>query len=370
MFSKTRPTWLGVILVLATIAGACGDDADSTDGAPESDATATTQPPEPEDADAGDGGEEADPVGDSTDDDDAPESSTRTVTHVLGTTEIPREPERIYVNDPNALDVLVALGADVAGATRWRPEFPVPEYIASVSEVDIELSADREPNFEMVAAFAPDLIVTANSTDNTAYDLFSQIAPTVAYGESFDTADRSGWKVALEEIAAIIGREDAVAGILADYDADVARLAAALDQAGLADSTFAVMQPRDNINFRLRIPLGMVLGDTLWDDVGLAYQEFDDGLLADHGFFADLSAERVDLITADMLFVLVPLGFGEVAREQLESNPLWSFMPSFQQGNICLLDAEGGDQAWFENGPLSLRRVVDDVIGCIEAFDT
>ncbi|MEM9516632.1 MAG: ABC transporter substrate-binding protein [Actinomycetota bacterium] len=293
------------------------------------------------------------------------DATTRTVDHAFGTTDVPTEPQAIYVHDPNALDMLVALEAPVIGATRFRDEVPMPSYLEERFEGEIELSLNREINFEAVAALGPDLIVMPATSDDRTYDLFSQIAPTVVYGNpGVGFAGRASWNEALEEIADYVNRSDKVDEVLAVYDADVARLQDTIATESLEGSTIAVLRPRGLDLVWLQVPVGMTAGDTIWDDIGLPYQEVTEGL-SDDGTFAEVSAERTDLITAEFAFMLIPDGLTEIVEQELDTNPLWSTIPAIANGNLCLINAEGSEQAWLATGPIGLERIADEIDDCL-----
>lgn len=384
MTVRRRSVRSAIALCGALAAAACGgtDDrsasetstprAPDTTSAPEDD---SADEPETDGATATGEGENEPAAGDAderdagatdTADQAAPSNGTRVVTHGLGETEIPVDPSRVYVADPGGLDAAIALDAAVIGATRWRDDVGVPPYVSAVAGREIPTPTDRfNPNYEAVLALDPDLIIVPDSADTTQYDLFSEIAPTVAYGADMGTGDRPSWNVIVEQLADFTGRTDRLDEVFSAYDADVERLRARIDDAGLSDATVAVVRPRSTIEFRLYRPVGLSAGDTLWADAGISYQDVPESIMADNGVWAPLSAERLDEVSAELVFIVLPAGQAETAAAELESNSIWTTLPAVENGTVCLVDGEASETAWFVVGPLSLGQIVDDVVACL-----
>jgi iron complex transport system substrate-binding protein len=125
-------------------------------------------------AGCGNGVEEGEPSG---------SGETRSVEHLLGTTEVPASPERVVALDGgNDLEALCALDVTpiaagearrAEGQNRWE------NYIESRCELDgVEFLTGRDQaNLERVAALWPDLILY-----EPLYDELSRIAPTGGRG--------------------------------------------------------------------------------------------------------------------------------------------------------------------------------------------
>ncbi|WP_017569479.1 siderophore ABC transporter substrate-binding protein [Nocardiopsis halotolerans] len=124
-----------------------------------------------------------------------------------GEIEIPRNPETVVVFDNAQLDILDALGVDVAGVPAADN---VPELLADHAESDdvANVGSLFEPDFEAVAALDPDLVISGGRSSAVTGEL-AEIAPTIdmsldsadvlgsiserttAYGEIFDRADEA-----------------------------------------------------------------------------------------------------------------------------------------------------------------------------------
>jgi len=147
------------------------------------------------------------------------EKGTTTVTHALGTIEVPEKLNKIAVFDYGMLDTLDQLNVDVLGVAKGS----MPQYLNKYKGDEYtDIGTLFEPNFEVLAQMAPDVIfISGRQKEN--YDTLSQIAPTVYL--SVDPADYFG---SLDQNVTLIGKlvqKDAEArGKLTKMNEDIVRL--------------------------------------------------------------------------------------------------------------------------------------------------
>jgi iron complex transport system substrate-binding protein len=118
----TRTARLGALALagLMTLA-ACGDDGEDG-GSATPDTTATTA------ARTGSGGEAPTTTADAA-------VFPRTITHAMGTTEIPEQPLRVVALDASYVDAVLALETEVVGFTSYRSiGSELPEYLGDARE--------------------------------------------------------------------------------------------------------------------------------------------------------------------------------------------------------------------------------------------
>lgn len=142
--------------------------------------------------------------------------STITVEHAQGTTEVPANPENVYTFDLGVLDTLDSLGVTVGGV----PESNLPESLDAYESDDYaKIGSMKEPDFEAIAAGAPDLIIISGRTADS-YEELSKIAPTIDL-----SVDQAAPVESFKEVSATLGeifqKEDEVAGQLAEIDATI-----------------------------------------------------------------------------------------------------------------------------------------------------
>jgi iron complex transport system substrate-binding protein len=141
-------------------------------------------------------------------------------------------PETVVVLDVHAVDSLLALGVDIAGA----PENLYVDYLADVDTASV--GTLFEPDYEAMAQLAPDLIV-AGGRSSRVVDQLSEIAPTVdmtiwgddaIYGDDLPAQA----KARIMALAEITGTQDRGAALSADIDAALALAQAAVAGKGNA----------------------------------------------------------------------------------------------------------------------------------------
>lgn len=149
------------------------------------------------------------------------------IVHAQGETTLPAIPETVIVTDWAAFDNLVALAIPVAGV----PTSNVPPYLAEKVGADLaRVGSLQEPDFEQIAAQAPDLVVVA-SRSRLAYPTLSGIAPTIDM--TVDNADIiGGVKASLAKYGEIFGVSDRAADLSSALDAKVAEARAAASGKG------------------------------------------------------------------------------------------------------------------------------------------
>ncbi|MHA7241215.1 siderophore ABC transporter substrate-binding protein [Arthrobacter sp. TMS1-12-1] len=150
-----------------------------------------------------------------------------TVEHAQGTTEVPVDPQTVFTFDLGALDTLDALGVGVAGV----PQGTLPAQLSGYEGGDVaDIGSMKEPDFEAIAAGAPDLIIISGRVADS-YDELSAIAPTIDL--SVDAADpMASFTEHTESLGRIFGVEDEVADRLASLDDAIAGTKEAAAAAG------------------------------------------------------------------------------------------------------------------------------------------
>jgi len=156
-------------------------------------------------------------------------SQTITVSHAQGTTDVPANPETVFVFDLATLDTLDALGVAVAGV----PTFSMPENLkAYEGEAYEKIGSLFEPDFEAVNAAQPDLVIVAGRSSG-AYEELSKIAPTIDVTN--DWVDFTGSvKANSRVLGEIFGKSDEIEAMIAVFDTSVAAFQAASDEIGTA----------------------------------------------------------------------------------------------------------------------------------------
>nr|WP_314560276.1 iron-siderophore ABC transporter substrate-binding protein [uncultured Pseudomonas sp.] len=275
----------------------------------------------------------------------------RQVEHVVGSTLIPRQPQRVAVISTGQLDAALSLGVIPAGTTRVDNRELAPGYLRSAlagraGELDamVDLGSRQAPDLEALARLAPDLIVLNRTVLKAGgLELFSRIAPTVvARGTG------GNWRPDFLVLADALGRRQQAERLLADLDRDLAgmtqRLGTQPPSASLLFSSGA----------RLRLMGADSFAGGLLQAMGVtrpAAQRF-------KGTSRDVSAELLDLADADWLF------YAEqgTALASLARQPLWPRLTAVRQSRAVRVDT---DAFYLNAGPLAARQVIGTVAGAL-----
>ncbi|CAD6011060.1 ABC transporter substrate-binding protein [Agreia sp. COWG] len=166
-------------------------------------------------------------------------SGTITVTHARGESEVPAEAKRVVVLEPVALDTSVALGVIPVGAAVLNEAAGIPSYLGKDASTIETVGTVTAPNVEKIAALKPDLIIGTESRHSALYDQLASVAPTVFLASQADP-----WKDNVKLVGEALGRPDAAATLLADYDA---RCKAVKAEFAVSGETAQLIRPRDGL---------------------------------------------------------------------------------------------------------------------------
>ncbi|MDL1900990.1 iron-siderophore ABC transporter substrate-binding protein, partial [Anaerolineae bacterium CFX9] len=288
-----------------------------------------------------------------------------TIEHQYGSTTISEAPQRVVAIGYTEQDFLLALGVTPVAVRYWYGDE------ANTIRPWAQDRVEGEPpvvlnmpygnlNYEAILDLQPDLIsaVTAGITQEE-YDLLSQIAPTIT-----QTGDYINFGMPWQEVMRMIG---AAVGKSAEADAIVAEVEARFADArannpAFAGKTVAVayfyggtygFYTAQDSRGRFFTDLGFVVPDELVE-------------IAGESFYADISAERMDLLDQDLI-AIVNLQNIEGGREGLEADPLFAQLQAVQDGRVVYLD-EQAENALSFSSPLSLPYALDAALPQLEAI--
>lgn len=219
------------------------------------------------------------------------------VTHVMGTTEVPANPEKIVSFSPAFTDAFAALGRPVD-----------LEFRAAGFDADVPWSADAPGSVETysasldgigavgetIAAADPDVIFASWLPDQDTYDKLNAIAPTVAVvGENPQTDD---WRRATEVAGEVLGKSDEAAQLVADAEKSISDARENHPSLEGATAAFGQASPQG---------VGVITADEdpaniFLTDLGLVVPEEIKAVGKDGGR-AFISEENTDLLNTDFL---------------------------------------------------------------------
>ncbi|MCW2901397.1 MAG: Fe(3+) transporter [Streptosporangiaceae bacterium] len=273
----------------------------------------------------------------------------RTVTHLLGRTQIPAMPRRIVALSSGQLDGLLSLGVVPIAGTTARTSELVPAYLAKAYPQHsgplarmVNLGTRIEPNLEGVISARPDLILM-NSTIAELYPRLSKIAPTVV-------AQGTGiyWKRDLLMTGAALGRCATASHVIESFQRDAEALGRRIGDR--ATVSIVRLAPGRNRMFGLSSFPGSIAVD-----IGL-------GRPASQRFpmtSRDLSDEQVNKVDATWVFYSTLGGKAKTNNSQsVLSGELWGRLRAVSSGKATRIE----DEPWYLNpGPTAARIVLNDI---------
>lgn len=283
-----------------------------------------------------------------------------TIDHKFGSTTITEAPQRVVSIGFTEQDALLAVGVAPVAVRYWYGDtenaiFPWAIDALGDSDAPVVLNMPfGNLNYEAILALQPDLIsaVGAGLTPDE-YELLSQIAPTVAQSAEYPDFGIP-WQEATRMIGRSVGKQDE-ALVLIDHVMgrfDEARetypsfegktIAVAIHY----DGRYAFFTGHD-ARARFFTDLGFVVPDELAE-------------IAGENFYADLSAERIDLLDQDVL-VFVDVASTEGGRETIENDALISQLAAVREGRTVFVPAEYDDALQFSS-VLSLEYALEGLL--------
>lgn len=289
--------------------------------------------------------------------------TTVVVRDAWGEVTIPKNPQRIFVLDELALDILLGIGIKPVGVV-GDPEGKVSRYFEGRME-GVEVLPGWEPNFEAILELEPDLIVSIFGWTNDYREGLSKIAPTlISYPGAFPF-----WRQTTLDLSNILGHAEQGQQLLADYDAAVA---AALDDLppGLGDGNEGLAVLSAQLDSLRIYGVGFQRDDQFYPtnvtqvpyaDLRLTPPEMvrDVSQLDVGGGYREISLEVLPEIESEhlLLYVLDP-----ERGTELENSPLFQSMPAVQQGNVYRLPSDS-----LAFGPVNMVKRLEEFLQVVNA---
>ncbi|MDV6231791.1 iron-siderophore ABC transporter substrate-binding protein [Rhodococcus cercidiphylli] len=277
------------------------------------------------------------------------------IDHIYGSTTIAEKPTRIVTLGVSDADAVIALGTvpvGNAGYTFYETGLgPWTDELVGDAPLTL-LGSESEPNFELIASLAPDLITGLNAGfDEATYARLSDIAPTVARpaGSAAYAVDR---EVATDTIARAMGERERGEELNAQTTAALEQVRAAHPE--FAGKTAAVVLPYDG-QFGAYLP-----GDARGTFVTSLGFEIPEPILAqDDGtnFFVPVSAENISQLDADVVLYLGTSEDIDVVAE----NPIFGTLTAARNDAIVPLSIDQRGAITY-NSVLSIPFAIDAVV--------
>lgn len=280
------------------------------------------------------------------------ETEQITITHELGQTDVPKNPENIVVFDFGMLDTLDYLDIHITGV----PQTNIPSYLEKYSSEDYEnIGSLKEPDFEKISKIDPDLIIISGR-QSEMYDELSKLGPVVYLGVDH-TRYIDSFKENLEKIGKIFDVEDKIEDELNKIDDSISTLN---EKAKKSNSNSLIILANDD----------KISAYGSGSRFGLIHDVFgipaiDKNIEAStHGM--NVSFEYVKEKDPDILYVIdrsAAIGEEPTAKNIVE-NSLMKDTKAFQNDKIIYLNAD----YWYLSGGglVSMTKMIDEIDASID----
>ncbi len=247
----------------------------------------------------------------------------RTITHELGTTEIAGKPQRVVALEFSFVQALDAIGVVPVGITDDNQPKRIEQLLGK--KIDYSSVGTRlEPNLELVAALAPDLIIADEIRHSAIYQQLSAIAPTIVLNSwegSYDVI-----KASVVTIADALGEKEKGEQALAAHAAVIAGLVAKIPAGEKRRFLLAVANP-DSMSLH-----------TSASFTGSVFRAMGLTPAIDSADAVESGAGLERLIAVDPDVLLVATDAGGTVFDQWKSNTAFSNISAVKAGTIYEVD--------------------------------
>lgn len=271
------------------------------------------------------------------------------IKHTLGESCIPLQPKRIIALDETSMEALLALDLKPVAAIQPNIAGSIIPKLGKKAEGIVSLGKNSQPNIEKMVQLNPDLIL-GFSISAEQYKLFSQIAPIV----TFDYI-QNGWKDAFSSIAETTGKSEQAKKLLDEYQQRVEKLRTFVNH-NLKGKTVSISRfyaGNQFTEFRTKYSFP----GSLLTEVGIVLPEIQNQLTTNENQpLVSVSLERLDLINADILFIVLDPG-AEQTFQKYQNSPLWQNLKAVQNQRVYTVNSS----YWIFGNILSANAILDDL---------
>lgn len=254
-----------------------------------------------------------------------------TITHKLGSTTIPAQPQRVVALGGPDADIAVALGVPPVAMTKYFYGEYAPWLKPEIDPAKVELIGSEggaDPvSLEQVAALKPDLILAGQYFQiDGQYKQLSQIAPTIAYQKTQLT---DSWEEQTKVIGQALGRQDRAQEVIAGVRSKIDEVRKAHPEFEGKTASYSFHFAPDAIQ---TINSTDDYAAVLLGDLGLRLSPKVTTLKGDGG--AQISLEQIEILDADVLILAYA---SDNLRPALENNPVFQSVPAVKDGRYVPL---------------------------------
>jgi iron complex transport system substrate-binding protein len=273
-----------------------------------------------------------------------PLKDCRIVQHVMGSTCVPRNPQRVVTLEGSA--DFWALGIRPI-ASIYNTGFPMPRYLQGKVDLVESVGDYNNPNIEKILRLKPDLIISDSGLKGI-YKQLSYIAPTVVLNRYYPSPP---WKDTLKELASVLGKEKEGQQLINQYWQRVEKLKQAL---GNHRKTMEVSIVNTSSESGIWSYGEKHDSSRILKDIGLQRPKSQRG---DFFYSGNISLEKISDIDGDVLFFISwEREDDRKTLDKLKQNPLWSQLEVVQKNKVYLVGAH-----WHNLDIFAINAMLDDL---------
>ena len=271
----------------------------------------------------------------------------RDVTHSMGTTTVPDEPQRIVVLTNEGTEAVLALGLSPVGAAKSWLGDPWYDHIAEAMADAENLGTESQIDLELLAALEPDLILGNKQRHEEIYPQLEAIAPTV-----LSERLRGDWRKNFELYAEATGKAEEGAAALAGFEVAVDELSAKLGDNLEEEVSVIRFLPSQIRIYQLDSFSGFILREVGFHrPENQNVEEF--AIRTGKESIPDMDGDRIFHFTWE-----TGDGTGSAARDDAMNDPLWQALSAVQAGKVH----EVSDPIWnTAGGILAAQLMLEDI---------
>lgn len=269
-----------------------------------------------------------------------------TINHVMGTTEVPKNPTRVIVFDYGIVEMLDTVGVEVIGL----PKDSLPKFLEKFKdEKYVNVGGLKDPNLEKIYELKPDLIIVAGRQE-PFYDQLSKIAPTVGLTTTGDDY-LDTLKVNVKMMGEIFSKQVELNKELATLETNLKEVKDKVESQNL--NALVVLSNNGKLSaYGLKSRFAII-----HDHFG--FKTVEDIAASTHG--SKVNFEYLLEKNPNYIFVVDrnAVNGGEVSANKAFDNDIVKATDAYKNGNIIFLDAE----TWYTatGGIKTTQKMIDEV---------
>ncbi|MER2154028.1 MAG: iron-siderophore ABC transporter substrate-binding protein [Solibacillus sp.] len=280
-------------------------------------------------------------------------STSYTVQHAMGSTNISSTPEKIVVLTNEGTEALLALGIKPVGAvSSWSGE-PWYEHIAAQMDGVEVVGQETAVDLEAIAKLKPDLIIGNKIRQEADYENLSKIAPTV-FAETLTGQWKDNFSLYAEAVDAVNKGEE----VLENYDAHIQETKESLgDVTNQSVSVVRFLTGTSRIYYTDSFS-GVILNELGFNRV----EEQADLFTKDNQMAVEVGKELIPQMDGDLLFYFTYLPTGDDSASATEAewtaDPLWQNLEAVKNGKAISVS----DAVWnTAGGILAAQKMLEEI---------